>query len=283
MSNLQANVNAQLTARLIWPPALSHLDHLAFGGDARRSTRSGGSRDARRSPGRGSDSRSRGTRVQQSHRAGGQHRRNRPPDTPSRPAGVVPVQSGARPSLPAPALQIPVEDQPAGRLDPAWCCGSARPNTRSATRMAHARTPAPYTTADSNAIASAMRMIRSSRSSGRRRTSAVTRREVGKQPHHVQDDCVVFNRGWTGLDSSFLQRRPSQRGCSTSKPTGHTRSMRAAQGALHRCSRCFSFGSAHGVLEPRRSFGRRSGSAARSERAGSGNVQQQLGPRQAQC
>ena len=48
----------------IWPPALSHLDHLAFGGDARRSTRSGGSRDARRSPGRGSDSRSRGTRAQ---------------------------------------------------------------------------------------------------------------------------------------------------------------------------------------------------------------------------
>ena len=115
----------------IWPPALSHLDHLAFGGDARRSTRSGGSRNARRSPGRGSDSRSRGTRVQQSHRAGGQHRRNRPPDTPSRPAGVVPVQSGARPSLPAPAsrfqsrisprdgLTLPgVADQPGRIPDP---------------------------------------------------------------------------------------------------------------------------------------------------------------------
>ena len=92
--------------------------------------------------------------------------------------------------------------------------------------------PAPYSTADSNAIASAMRMTRSSRSSGRRRTSAVTRREVGKQPHHVQDDCVVFNRGWTGLDSSFLQRRPSQRGCSTSKPTGHTRSNASSTGGI---------------------------------------------------
>jgi len=135
----------------------------------------------------------------------------------------VPVQGGARPSLLAPALQIPVENQPRDGLTlPGVADQPGRipdPRLGWPTRERPRHNP----TADSNAIASAMRMTRSSRSSGRRRTSTVTRREVGKQPHHVQDDCVVFNRGWTGLDSSFLQRRPSQRGCSTKASRQATR------------------------------------------------------------